>query len=211
MHDRHPELQHFLHTLQAAIDDRSAAHSPARLTVQRIVDAMQATPGQRMSPEPVIQPCCSLLDGLVEDLSVPATEGSTQATDALAALIEHARSLASLAPQLSWFIRPGAERTGEPFLSGHANATLVGKGGLEERDDVWIGVSVMRPGVTYPEHRHLPEEVYVALTPGQWQQNSGEWHEPGIGGIVHNPPNALHSMRSGVSPLLATWCLWKGR
>ncbi len=68
----------------------------------------------------------------------------------------------------------------------------------------------MAPEVTYPEHRHAPEELYVVLSPGQWQQSRGDWHEPGAGGIVHNPPNVLHAMRSGSTPLLATWCLWIG-
>ena len=86
----------------------------------------------------------------------------------------------------------------------------MGKGGLEERDDVWVGISLMAPGIEYPEHHHPPEEVYLALSSGHWQQASGIWFEPEIGGLFYNRPNILHAMRSGTSPLLATWCLWRG-
>lgn len=210
MNDRSPELQRCLQTMHAAIVDRSPPGSPASLTAQRIFDALHTVPGKRHCPLPSRLPACALLDSLVNDLTEPGKVTDDTSAPCSAACIDHARSLSRLASQLAWFQRPGAERTGEPFASGHANATLVGKGGLEERGDVWIGVSLLAPEVKYPEHRHAPEEVYVVLSSGQWQQNSGAWHEPGAGGIVHNPPNALHCMRSGTTPLLATWCLWIG-
>ena len=97
-----------------------------------------------------------------------------------------------------------------PFADAHANATVVGPGGLEERDDVWMGINLMAPGIRYPEHRHPPEEVYLVLSGGRWRQDGGAWHEPRIGGLVHNPSNVAHAMRSGARPLLAVWCLWKG-
>ena len=73
--------------------------------------------------------------------------------------------------------------------------------------DVQIGVTIMAPQTTYPDHRHPPEEVYIALSDGQWRQNDGPWNEPGIGGLVYNPENIVHSMRSGKEPLFAIWCL----
>jgi len=122
-------------------------------------------------------------------------------------LVEHATALERLSRQLSWYRRPGTEDVGEPFFGGHANATIIGQGGLEARDDVWIGVSLMAPDIVYPVHRHAPEEVYLVLSPGSWWQEGRGWHEPGIGGAVHHAPNVRHAMRSGSSPLLATWCL----
>jgi gentisate 1,2-dioxygenase len=78
----------------------------------------------------------------------------------------------------------------------------------EIRHDVWIGVSLMAPHMRYPDHRHRPEEIYVVLSDGQWRQASDPWHEPGIGGLVYNPPNVVHAMRSTERPLLALWFLW---
>jgi quercetin dioxygenase-like cupin family protein len=207
---RSPELQHCLQSMHAAIVARCTPHSPAGLTAQRIFGALQATPGKRQCPPPSTLPPCALLDTLVTDLSDAGQTTESASANGSEAYIDHAHSLLHITRQLAWAKRPGAERTGEPFASGHANATLIGKGGLEERSDVWIGVTLMAPNVPYPEHRHAPEEVYVVLSPGEWQQSRGDWHEPGVGGIVHNPPNVLHAMRSGATPLLSTWCLWIG-
>ncbi len=117
-------------------------------------------------------------------------------------------AFAAIEPQLSWKVRPGAETQGESFLRGHDNATIVGAEGLETRRDVWIGVSLMAPHTRYPDHRHPPEEIYVVLSDGQWRQASDPWHEPGVGGLVYNPPNIVHAMRSTERPLLALWFLW---
>ena len=85
---------------------------------------------------------------------------------------------------------------------------IVGPHGLEPRDDVWVGVSLLAPAVLYPDHRHLPEEIYLVLSKGYWRQESDAWLQPGIGGIVYNPPDIVHAMRSGEAPLFAIWCLW---
>jgi quercetin dioxygenase-like cupin family protein len=99
--------------------------------------------------------------------------------------------------------------TDPTFAAGHANANLLGPypEALERRDDVWVGVSLMAPEITYPDHNHPPEEVYLALSRGYWRQNTHPWHEPGIGGVVYNPPGITHAMRSGPEPFLAIWCL----
>lgn len=110
-------------------------------------------------------------------------------------------------PWLVWTRRANADPDLQGFYDGHANAMIVGPGGLELRDDVWIGVTLMAPGVTYVEHEHPPEEVYLALTPGEWWNADMPWIEPGIGGIVYNPPGIRHTMRSNSEPLLAIWCL----
>lgn len=76
---------------------------------------------------------------------------------------------------LRWRVRSNALEVGEPFLSGHANAFFVRPDALELRDDVWVSVSLMAPAITYPDHDHAPEEVYVAMSPGSWRQNDGPW------------------------------------
>jgi len=96
------------------------------------------------------------------------------------------------------------------FTGGHANVDIVGPAAeaLEQRDDVRIGMSLMAPGITYPDHRHPPEEVYLVLSAGDWRQGARAWHSPGLGGIVYNPPDIVHAMRSTTTePLLAVWCL----
>ena len=139
----------------------------------------------------------------VLDLLPSAMATAQGGSDPVAAL---ARSLAAIAPRLGWFTRP-AENLPD-FSNGHANAHIIGPRGLEARDDVYVGVTLMAPAVQYPEHRHPPEEVYVAMSEGEWRQDKGPWHAPGYGGLVYNPSNTRHAMRAGSRPLLAMWCLW---
>jgi len=81
---------------------------------------------------------------------------------------------------------------------------------LETRNDVRIGVSLVAPGISYPRHRHPPEELYVVLSPGKWMQNDNPLALKRSGDLVHNPPNVWHSMQAVNVPLLAIWCLWVG-
>lgn len=122
-------------------------------------------------------------------------------------LPELGNAFAAVEAALRWYHRKNSESLGQAFRDGHANAMLVGPGGIEERNDVWVGATVMAPGVTYPDHDHPPEEVYIALSPGAWWNAAMDWTEPGPGGIIYNPPGILHAMRSDAQPLLALWFL----
>jgi Dimethlysulfonioproprionate lyase len=194
---RSPELQTFLTTAEAAIRSRSDVDGPAGDAAERIFTALQAPSTQGSQPEPARLPVCRHLETALEHVRLQPGP-ITALADAFAAI----------EPQLGWKIRPGADKLGEPFLNSHANATITGAQGLEIRSDVWIGVSLLAPHTRYPDHRHPPEEVYIVLSDGQWRQESGPWHEPGIGGLVYNPPNIVHAMRSEERPLLALWFLW---
>ena len=116
-------------------------------------------------------------------------------------------AFAAVEPQLAWIIKPVGD---EHFRANHANAVVVGVDGIEQRNDVRIGVSLVAPNTHYPDHTHPPEEIYAVLSDGAWRQNEGAWRKPGLGGTVHNVPNILHGMRSCDTPLLAVWSLWVG-
>ena len=120
-----------------------------------------------------------------------------------------ADAFAEVEATLPWKPRPNAEMSGRRFADNHAIAEILGPfGGLEPRGDVRLGVSLMAPQLQYPDHHHPPEEVYLALSRGEWRQEDGPWHEPGLGGLVYNQSNVVHAMRSGDTPMLTLWCLW---
>lgn len=118
-----------------------------------------------------------------------------------------ATTFEALEPSLAWNRRSGGSFASANFMDGHANAMVVGPGGIENRDDAWVGVSLLAPHVRYPDHQHAPEEVYLALSPGEFRQADGQWFEPGVGGTFFNKPGIVHAMRSGQAPLFAVWCL----
>mgnify|MGYP000200036056 CR=1 FL=1 len=135
-----------------------------------------------------------------------ATPGAAT-PDAVSAV---ARALERLAPALDWYRRIGSEAHGHAFHDGHADAFVIGDGGLETRARAAVGVSLMAPGLRYPDHHHAPEELHLVLSPGHWRHGASAWFEPGIGGTVHNVPDIVHAMRSGEAPLLAIRCLLDG-
>ena len=125
---------------------------------------------------------------------------------------EHLRAWAdafeAVAPNLQWARsqRPGSAA----FHDGHSNTEILGPAGLAPSTDVVLGASLLAPGVTYPDHTHPPEEVYLVLSTGDWFNPYAGWYTPGAGGAVHHPPGIVHAMRAGPEPLLAVWCLWTG-
>ncbi|WP_294641352.1 dimethylsulfonioproprionate lyase family protein [uncultured Aureimonas sp.] len=122
-----------------------------------------------------------------------------------------AEGFRAIEPDLRWARRAsGGPHSSDNWPDGHANATILGSGGLEDRRDVSVGVSLLAPNVRYPDHDHGPEEVYLVLSPGRFQHGSSGWFEPGIGGTLYNEPNIRHAMASDDASLLAFWCLWMG-
>ena len=199
MTSRSSELQAFLDTLAGALGERVALGSPDARAATRIFGALRTVAAPSGAP-PTRFP--------VVDHHLPAALAA--AAEAPAAVARHAAALEALSPQLIWRRRANAEDDPR-FAAGHANSTIVGPGGIEDRSDVWVGISLLAPGVVYPDHRHPPEEIYLVMSEGDWRQNDDSWHTPGQGGIVYNPPDIVHAMRAGPrAPLLATWCLWAG-
>lgn len=211
MQPRSIELTTFLTSLHNAITERAPTGSRSGDVIEKIMQALKIE-HPAASLKPVWLPTCEHLEDAMENITLFASQDiqGQASINRASSLVAHAQALQAIAPKLAWWQRTVDVEPDKPFSHAHANTTLIGKGGLEERDDVWVGISLMAPGIEYPEHHHPPEEVYLVLSPGQWQQDGGAWFEPGIGGLVHNTPNILHAMRSGSAPLLATWCLWKG-
>ncbi len=195
MENRHPALQDFIDSVHAALAAENTVKEAAS-SVARIFKVLEdplpqsGAPGKRL-------PVCAHLDNAVDT----ARAGS-------AALARVADAFAAVEPHLTWRRRSGGPTASANFDDGHANAMVVGPGGFEQRDDVWIGASLMAPHVRYPDHTHKPEETYLVLSKGEFRQGDAPWFEPGIGGTLFNVPNIKHAMRSGDAPLFAIWCLW---
>jgi hypothetical protein len=187
--------------LQAVLDllCRSVAADAARSAeterVLRIVGErlpIRRDAGPRAEP-PMRLPVCALLDEvLLDGTGAPATP-------------IHA-AFRAIEPELTWYCRKNGDGD-DRFRSCHANAMLVGPGGIERREDLWIGATLMAPNTDYPLHHHPPEEVYLVLSAGEWWKESTGWFTPGPGGTVHNAPDALHAFRSNSRPLFALWAL----
>ena len=89
------------------------------------------------------------------------------------------------------------------FPIADVNGPIVYSSGLME-------VMILGSGLTYPEHKHSPEELYIVLAGKVWWEaensNSG-WKQ--AGDVIHNAPNQIHSITGGDEPVLIL-NLWRG-
>jgi quercetin dioxygenase-like cupin family protein len=196
MKTRDSSLQDFYDLTESAILASAGTCPKAQPAAMPVFAALRERQGTFPSVVHQVLPVCASLE--------PALKMA-------APIPELAEALRALKPRLRWERRTSAPPDGTSFYDGHANALVVGPGGLEEREDVWLGLSLLAPHVRYPDHRHPPEEVYVSLAGGAWWNSNMDWTTPGPGGLIHNEPNVLHAMRTEAEPLLAIWCLWVGR
>jgi|UPI0006841C93 hypothetical protein len=167
MASRNANLQVVLDLLCRSVAADAARSAETERVLRIVEDRLRIVPeGDPAIPEPVRLPVCALLD----EVLTPATP-----------LHEAFRTLE---PSLTWYCRKGGGGD-DRFRSCHANATLVGPGGIEPRVDLWIGATLMAPNTDYPVHHHPPEEIYLVLSEGQWWKESTSWFTPGSGGTVH--------------------------
>jgi len=195
---RPPELQEFIDTCLDAFDrqiiDPRAAASLARIrAVVQAPEAITEEAGARL-------PVCDLLD----EVARPARFDD-------AGLRRLAEAFAGIEPRIVWR-RRGGEMTAASagIAEGHANGLILGPAGMERRQDVWLGVSLVAPHMRYPDHDHPPEETYLVLSEGEFRHGDSGWFSPGVGGTFYNEPGIRHAMRTGDAPLLAFWALWAG-
>lgn len=172
---RDPALQSFVDALLAAyaevIPGAEAADS-----LERIAAAL-GSPGTRRERAGGRLPVCAHLD---------AALGVEPGRPSLRRLVEAFRGIE---PDLEWVRRASHDETAsENFADGHANAMILGPAGLENRRDIWIGVSLLAPHVRYTDHSHAPEETYLVLSPGAFRH--------GRRGIV--PQYAPHRPRHAI-------------
>ena len=194
MAERSPILQVFLRTLETTVLDVSATGSDhARVTKKTF--AALAEQGPQTSRQRTENPACAHIPFALE------AAANIQSIRALSAAFR------ALEPKIAWSARADRKTDDPNFPNAHATGIIIGDGGLEARSDLRMGASLLAPNTFYPDHQHPPEEVYIALTPGNWRQETGPWREPGIGGLVYNQPNIIHAMQSGASALLAIWML----
>ena len=192
-------LSEFLNAAESYLDEAlgpPTGSAAERVGATKIFTALK-TPASASGLPAQTQPAVACLDAALANAGT-ASPGVARIATAFGAL----------APSIHWRRREPAATDAAAFAIGHASAHIVGPFGLEQRNDVTIGASLLAPHVDYPDHRHPPEEIYVVLSEGEWRRDGRDWRRPGPGGLVYHEPNVTHAMRSGAAPLFAIWMLW---
>ena len=121
-----------------------------------------------------------------------------------------AQWLARHAGALRWAQTYTEADFGRDFLDRYGWTELVGTRGHFASDIIAAGFLLLGPGVTYPDHHHVAEEIYIPLTPAtEWRKGDGAFVARAAGETIHHPSGVSHAMRTGAEPLLALY-LWRG-
>lgn len=170
---------------------RGVDNALVRDAVARIDWTMPAHP-----LEPHRLPCLDQLDRIAE-LAPPYAQRLV-------------RLLAEHRNDLRWGQTYNAADFGEAFLQKYGWLEVFGLRGHFTNDEVAAGLLILGPGITYPDHHHIAEEIYIPLTGGtEWRMGEGGFHVRQAGEVIHHASNVSHAMRTGSEPLLALY-IWRG-
>jgi hypothetical protein len=120
------------------------------------------------------------------------------------------RFLRDHASEFHWGQTYTAADFGQSFLDNYGWLEVFGTRGHFANDEVAGGFLILGPGIEYPDHHHVAEELYIPLTGGtDWRMGGGAWRLRETGEVVHHASDVSHAMRTGADPLLAFY-LWRG-
>ena len=121
-----------------------------------------------------------------------------------------ARLLAQVAPSLSWGQTYNAADFVPGFMENYGWTEIFGTRGHFANESVAGGFLLLGPDMTYPDHHHEAEEIYVPLTGGAlWKMGREDFRSRNAGEVIHHRSNVSHAMRTTEAPLLALY-LWRG-
>jgi hypothetical protein len=96
------------------------------------------------------------------------------------------------------------------FIDNYGWMELFGTRGHFDNQEVAAGFLILGPGIEYPDHHHLAEELYVPLAGrAEWRKGQGPFLPRASGEVIHHPSRVNHAMRTAAEPLLALY-LWRG-
>jgi len=99
---------------------------------------------------------------------------------------------------------------GRRFIDNYGWMELFGTRGHFENREVAGGFLILGPGIEYPDHHHVAEELYVPLAGhAEWRKGEGAFLPRAAGEVIHHPSRVNHAMRTAAEPLLALY-LWRG-
>jgi hypothetical protein len=121
-----------------------------------------------------------------------------------------ARTIAAGSGALRWGQTYTEADFGSAFMEAYGWTEIFGTRGHFANNAFAGGFLLLGPHITYPDHHHIAEEIYIPLTGGtRWRKGGGEFVTRLAGEIIHHPSEVAHSMATGDEPLLALY-LWRG-
>ena len=147
------------------------------------------------------------LDTSVQHATLPVSSCIDVALALCVGPTAHVRApIEGVKSQLHW--RRNAAYSNSEFLDGYGYCELIGPAGHVREAAFALGLLLLAPHVTYPEHAHPARETYVVVAGhAQWRQGDRVWRIRVPGERIEHAANEPHAMRTEAEPLLAAY-LW---
>ena len=113
--------------------------------------------------------------------------------------------------EVSWYQIFDGARVPEGLASGLMAGQIIGGRGLLASDDLYFGLFLLAPHLTYPLHQHAALEIYCVLS-GEVQIRHGRMKEARrikAGGHSVTPPHQVHELRTEDQACLIAYA-WTG-
>ena len=103
-----------------------------------------------------------------------------------------------------------AEDFGDDFLQQYGWIKFLGPDGYWVSNQLSSGLLLLGDNVTYPEHWHVAEELYLPLSGmGDWYHEDYGWQTKSPGEIITHASNVKHAIRTNGESLLLMY-IWRG-
>jgi len=110
---------------------------------------------------------------------------------------------------LAWSQTYSPTDFGPEFLEKYGWTEIIGPRGPIPDQKLACGFLLLGPGVTYPDHHHTAEELYIVISgTAAWRRGDENWYEKPPGAVIHHPSNMPHAMRTAEESLLAVY-FWR--
>ncbi|MBZ9742524.1 MULTISPECIES: dimethylsulfonioproprionate lyase family protein [unclassified Mesorhizobium] len=180
------ELLRGFHAYLASVDDALVGDAVARIGWDM--------PARALEPHPLA--CLRHLDRAAE-LAPPHAKPLV-------------RLLAEQCYELHWGQTYSEGDFGKAFIDNYGWLEMFGTRGHFVNEEVAAGLLILGPGIVYPDHHHVAEEIYIPLTGGtEWRMGEVGFRKREAGEVVHHASNVNHAVRTGKEPLLALY-IWRG-
>ncbi len=120
------------------------------------------------------------------------------------------RTFIEYGDKLHWLQSYGAADFGQYFVDNYAHVELIGTKGHFANTEIAAGLVLYGPGIEYPNHWHVAEEIYIPLTgDGYWSSDHSDYAKRKAGEFVFHDSNMPHAIKTNDTPMLALW-VWRG-
>ncbi len=99
---------------------------------------------------------------------------------------------------------------GAEFLRQYGWIKMLGPSAYWHSDQVASGFLILGDDVTYPQHWHQAEEIYLPISGNaEWYREDLGWQKQSAGCLIHHASNVKHATRTIGEPMIALY-LWRG-